>query len=154
MKITAWRIFKTKPAAQPFDGEGARRFGGRWNSKGNRMVYTAGHYSLAVLEILVNLDRSSILPSYLVSSVHFDDALVERLDRSRLPANWRHSPAPPELQRIGDEWLASRSSVVLEVPSVVMEIENNYLINPQHLDSSLISIDPPQPFTFDSRLLD
>ncbi len=117
------------------------------------MVYTAGPYSLAVLEILVNLDRSSILPSYSVSSVHFDYTLVERLDRSRLPANWRHSPAPPELQRIGDEWLASRSCVVLEVPSVVMEIENNYLINPQHLDSSLISIDPPQPFTFDSRFL-
>ncbi|MGH9881348.1 MAG: RES family NAD+ phosphorylase, partial [Pyrinomonadaceae bacterium] len=46
MRITAWRIFKTKHAAQAFDGEGARRSGGRWNSKGNRMVYTAEHYSL------------------------------------------------------------------------------------------------------------
>jgi RES domain-containing protein len=153
LKITAWRIFKTKHAAQPFDGEGARRSGGRWNSKGNRMVYTAGHYSLAVLEILVNLDRSSILPSYSVSSVHFDDALVESLNRSGLPANWRDSPAPLELQRIGDDWLASESSIVLEVPSAIIETENNYLINPQHLDFSLLSIDPPQPFTFDSRLL-
>jgi RES domain-containing protein len=153
LKITAWRIFKTKHAAQPFDGEGARRSGGRWNSKGNRMVYTAGHYSLAVLEILVNLDRSSILPSYSVSLVHFDDSLVKRLNRSGLPANWRDSPAPLELQRIGDDWLASESSIVLEVPSAIIETENNYLINPQHLDFSLLSIDPPQPFTFDSRLL-
>lgn len=117
------------------------------------MVYTAGHYSLAVLEILVNLDRSSILPSYSVSSVHFDDALVERLNRSGLPANWRDSPPPLELQRIGDDWLASGSSIVLEVPSAIIETENNYLINPQHLDFSLLSIDPAQPFTFDSRLL-
>ena len=117
------------------------------------MVYTAGHYSLAVLEILVNLDRSSILPSYSVSSVHFDDAIVERLERSHLPANWRHSPAPPELQGIGDGWLASGSSAVLEVPNVIIETENNYLINPQHPDFSLLLIDPPQPFAFDSRLL-
>jgi len=115
------------------------------------MVYTAGHYSLAVLEILVNLDRSTILPSYSVSSVHFDDALVERLDRSRLPANWRLSPAPPDLHGIGDGWLASGSSVILEVPSVIIETENNYLINPQHPDFSLLSIALPQPFAFDSR---
>ncbi len=117
------------------------------------MVYTAGHYSLAVLEILVNLDRSSVLPFYSVSSVHFDDAIVERLERSHLPANWRHSPAPPELQGIGDGWLASGSSAVLEVPNVIIETENNYLINPQHPDFSLLLIDPPQPFAFDSRLL-
>jgi RES domain-containing protein len=117
------------------------------------MVYTAANYSLAVLEVLVNLDRSSILPAYSVLAVHFDDALVERLDVSRLPANWRDSPAPPELQQIGDRWLASRSSVVLAVPSVVIEAESNYLINPQHPDFSLLSIDAPQPFSFDSRLI-
>lgn len=117
------------------------------------MVYTAEHYSLAVLEILVNLDTSGILSSYSVSSVHFDDALVERLDPSRLPADWRDSPAPPELQRIGDGWITSSSSLVLAVPSVIIDSENNFLINPDHPDFSLLSIDPPQPFTFDSRLL-
>ncbi|MDQ3175260.1 MAG: RES family NAD+ phosphorylase, partial [Acidobacteriota bacterium] len=96
---------------------------------------------------------STILPTYSVSSVHFDDALVERPEPSSLPANWRHSPAPPELQQIGDGWLASGSSVVLAVPSVIIDTENNYLINPQHPDFSLLTIDPPQPFSFDSRLL-
>lgn len=117
------------------------------------MVYTAEHYSLAVLEILANLDRSSILTSYSVSSVHFDDALVERLDLSRLPVNWRHSPAPSELQRIGDGWLASGSFLVLAVPSVIIDSENNFLINPEHPDFSLLTIDPSKPFAFDSRLL-
>jgi RES domain-containing protein len=151
--LTAWRIFKTKHALHAFDGEGARRSGGRWNSKGNRMVYTAEHYSLAVLEILANLDRSSVLPSYSVCAVHFDDALMEHLDLSLLPANWRQSPAPPELQRIGDEWIASGSSVVLAVPSAIIDSEKNFLINPQHTEFSLLAIDPPTPFAFDARLL-
>jgi RES domain-containing protein len=136
-----------------FDGEGARRFGGRWNTKGKRMVYTAEHYSLAVLEILADVDKSSILPSFSLCSVQFEDSLMERLDPSLLPSNWRGSPPPPELQKIGDDWLASGSSVILAVPSVLVESEKNFLINPQHPDFPLISIDAPKPFTFDSRLV-
>lgn len=127
--------------------------GGRWNSKGNRMVYTAEHYSLAVLEMLVNLDKSSILSSYSTSSVHFDDALVESLDLSSLPANWRKYPFPTELPRLGDAWLAGMSSVILKVPSVITEIESNYLINPQHQDFALLTIDSPRSFTFDLKRL-
>lgn len=123
--------------------------GGRWNSKGYRMVYTAEHYSLAVLEILVNLDKSSVLPTYSASSVHFDDTLMESLDISDLPANWRQYPFPTEMPRLGDAWLAGMSSVILEVPNVITEIESNYLINPKHPDLALLSIDPPRPFTFD-----
>ena len=116
------------------------------------MVYTAEHYSLTVLEMLVNLDKSGILPSYSVSSVHFDDKLIKRLDRSDLPANWRQYPFPIELPRFGDAWLAGRLSVILGVPNVITEVESNYLINPLHPDFALLSIDPPRPFTFDLRL--
>jgi RES domain-containing protein len=150
---TAWRIVKTRFAAQAFDGEGARLYGGRWNSVGVRMVYTAGSVSLAVLEILVNLENTYVLPAYSLCAVNFDDDLVTTLDRSRLPANWRDSPSPPELLAIGDAWIASGSSAVLEVPSAVVESESNYLINPAHPDFAALVIEPPQPFTFDPRLL-
>jgi RES domain-containing protein len=150
--VTAWRIFKTKHSAQAFDGQGARIAGGRWNSKGNRMVYTAAHYSLAVLEILVNLNQTGILPTYSICSVHFDETHVTRLDRSLLPANWSRSPIPPETQRIGDDWLKSSRSLILEVPSAVVEVESNYLINPQHPDLARLVIDTPQPLVLDPRL--
>jgi RES domain-containing protein len=150
--VTAWRIVKTKHAADAFSGEGARITGGRWNSKGNRIVYISEHYSLAVLEMLVNLDQTSILSAYSVCAVHFDESLVIRLDRSLLPANWRVSPIPPETRRIGDDWIASMSSLILEVPSAVVEVESNYLINPQHPDFNKLVIDTPQPFAFDPRL--
>lgn len=150
---TGWRIVKSRFAKRPFDGEGARLYGGRWNSVGVRMVYTAGSVSLAVLEMLVHLESSDVLPSYSLCAVHFDESVVTRLDRSRLSGNWRESPAPPELLMIGDAWIAARSSAVLEVPSAVVESESNYLINPEHPDFVSLVIDPPRPFTFDPRLL-
>jgi len=149
---TAWRIVKTRFAAQAFDGEGARLNGGRWNSVGVRMVYAAGSISLAVLELVVHLENTDVLPSYSLCAVHFDDAVVTSVDRSRLPPNWADNPPPPELFAIGDAWIAGESSVVLEVPSAVIESENNYLINPAPPDFKVLTIDPPQPFTLDQRL--
>ena len=52
-----YRICKTKYAATAFDGEGAFRFGGRWNTRGTRLIYTAGNLALAALEMLVHLDE-------------------------------------------------------------------------------------------------
>lgn len=150
---TAWRIVKTRFATRAFDGEGARLYGGRWNSVGVRVVYTAGSVSLAVLEMLVHLENADVLPAYSLCAVHIDEVLMTSLDRLRLPANWRDSPSPPELLTLGDAWIVSRFSVVLEVPSAVVESESNYLINPEHPDFKMLVMDPPQPFTFDPRLL-
>jgi RES domain-containing protein len=150
---TYWRIVKSRHASTAFDGEGARLYGGRWNSPGTRMVYTSSTISLAVLEILIHLQEASLLSSYSLISASFDDAFVERLDHSVLPDGWRAYPAPSELQRIGDEWVRSQRSAVLEVPSVIVERESNYLLTPAHPDFSSVVIGEPEPFTFDVRLL-
>jgi RES domain-containing protein len=150
---TGWRIVKSRYASTAFDGEGARLYGGRWNSPGTRMVYTSSTISLAVLEVLVHLQEASLLSSYSLISADFDDALVERLERSRLPDGWRTYPAPSDLQRIGDEWVWSQRSALLEVPSVIVVRESNYLLNPAHPDFSSVVIGEPEPFTFDVRLL-
>ncbi len=150
---TGWRIVKTKYAAQAFDGEGARLYGGRWNSPGVKMVYTSENLALAALEILTHLGKSSLLASYSRCAAHFDESLIIPLDRSLLPANWRAYPSSPELQLLGDTWATNMSSVVLKVPSVVIENESNYLINPLHPDFPTLVIDQPEPFDFDTRLI-
>src|SRR5215207_117575 len=150
---TCWRIVKSRHAATAFDGEGARLYGGRWNSPGTPMVYTSSTISLAVLEVLVHLQETSLLSSYSLIAARFDDAIVERLDRSMLPEGWRAYPAPSELRRIGDEWVRSQRSAVFEVPSVIVERESNCLLNPAHPDFSSVVIGEPEPFTFDERLL-
>jgi RES domain-containing protein len=151
--ITAWRIVKARHAAQAFDGEGARVGGGRWNSPGTAIVYTSQSAALAALELLVHLGRSSTLLAYVTIPCTFDEGLVTRVDRSRLPRKWRSYPAPPELQVIGDEWVRNGTSAVLDVPSAVIETDSNYLLNPRHRDFRAIRVMAPQPFEFDLRLL-
>src|SRR5205814_1091186 len=85
VKIRAWRIFKPRHGASAFTGEGARRYGGRWNSKGVAVVYTAASCSLAALEMLVHLQNQQILKKYLVAEVSFDSRQVTRVDSARLP---------------------------------------------------------------------
>ena len=150
--LTAWRLLKTKHLAHAFDGEGARLFGGRWNSQGIRVVYASESLALATLEVLVHLQATSVLLSYSTIQISFDEALVTQVDRSSLPANWRDFPPPPALQAVGDTWIASATSAVLEVPSAVINTESNYLISPTHKDFHLIATNPPQPFVFDPRL--
>lgn len=149
--ITAWRITKAKYAATAFDGEGAKMEGGRWNSPGLPAVYVADSAALATLEILVHGDPN-VLAAYVRIPCTFSEALVTYLDRARLPAKWQSSPAPPELQRIGDGWLKSGTSAVLEVPSAVIPTESNYLLNPLHADFAQIDIGTPSPFESDVRL--
>jgi len=151
--ITTYRICKTKYAPTWFDGEGAFLFGGRWNSRGVRILYTAGSLSLAALEMLVHLNNEEILLSYSFAAVEFDESLILPVEKFRaLPKNWSASPPPLEIQRIGDDWARGQASVVLKVPTSVLPVEFNYLINVEHPEFSKIKLSKTQSFTFDERL--
>ena len=150
---TAWRIVSPHRAADAFSGEGARLFGGRWNSAGVSMVYTAESRALAALEILVHVDAGELLEEYLCIPVSFDKRLVRALDFDDLPDDWRVNPQPVSTQQLGDRWAQGRRSVVLEIPSVLIPGESNYLINPAHPNFGKLKIAAPQPFEFDPRLL-
>lgn len=151
--ITSWRIVKAKHAPNAFDGQGAHNVGGRWNSPGVSMVYTAQSAALAALEILVHVNSSVLLSSYALVRCSFPERLVLQLDRTRLPPRWREYPAVPELQLLGDAWVKNGLSAVLEVPSAIIATESNYLLNPAHPEFAAIDLGPVQPFDFDQRLV-
>lgn len=123
------RAFRLCRANYPaYDGEGARRVGGHWNSKGTRVLYMSENRSLAVLEILVHL-AASLPDRYVLGTADIPrDAAVEILDESRLSASW--STLDPREQegtrQIGDEWVTEQRSLILSVPSVVVG-ERNYV---------------------------
>jgi RES domain-containing protein len=148
----AWRIVKEKHAASAFDGEGAWRYGGRWNSQGTRVVYASGTKALAALENLVHLNPP-VSFTYVAIPFAFEDALVEKFKLSDLPAEWTEEPPPPSTQVIGDQWVKEGRSAVLELPSVIIRDEPNYLLNPAHNDFKNIILGTPEPFSFDPRLL-
>lgn len=150
---TVFRICKTKYAATAFDGEGAFRFGGRWNTRGIRIIYTAESLALAALEMLVHLEDDHLLLEYSFVPAEMDAALVMPPSAFRpLPANWSDSPAPIEVQQIGDDWARHQLSAVLEVPTSVIPMGNNYLLNPNHSDFKKIIVGKPEKFSFDERL--
>lgn len=149
--LSAWRLTKTKLLSGAWDGEGAKKSGGRWNSVGIAVVYTSGTLSLALVEVLVHVP-SGILSAYSAVRVDFDEAMVTAVEREELPANWRDHPPPPETRAIGDRWVAEGNSAVLRVPSVVVPSEFNYILNPSHPVFADIRIGDPMLFPFDPRL--
>jgi RES domain-containing protein len=148
---TAWRLVKKRHAGSAFDGEGARRFGGRWNSPGTSVVYASETRALCLLEVLAGLRSVTPLQAYVVIPATFDDAVLADLPAERLPAAWRQSPPHPNTQRIGDEWADRQQSAVLRVPSVLVPDEFNYLLNPAHSDFARIEIGAAEELTIDSR---
>ncbi len=136
-----------------FDGEGAYRFGGRWNTPGTRLMYASGTVSLAILEVLVHLEEEEMMSEYSLATVEFDERVVADIsDYAEIPPNLTDAIIPPETQAIGDKWARSRISVVLKVPSVIVRGEYNYLINVEHENFSKVKLGPPEPFIFDYRL--
>jgi len=150
----AWRFCDARWAANPLSGEGARLYGGRWNSRGTAVAYTAGSRALATLEVRVHASAGVAPTTHVAIAVTIPESLVEELDRAPLPADWRRYPAPASLAAFGDAWGAGASSAVLAVPSAVIPDELNYLINPAHPDSATITTGAPEPVVYDPRLFD
>lgn len=146
--MIGWRLCRRRHAM--LDGEGARLIGGRWNPRGTAAVYLAESISLAALECLVHFDARSAPTDYVAVRVHFDAAWVESVDDP--PKRWRDDP-PSTSQAFGSRWLGESRSAVLAVPSVVIPIETDYILNPAHPDFGGIEVDAPIDFSFDARLL-
>lgn len=150
MEITTWRICKAKYVQAAFDGTGAKKAGGRWNSIGTSMVYTSESLALATLEATVHLPSYELLKIYQCIPIIFDDSLVESPDF--IPEEWDLHPPGPASQFFGDQWVKKGRSPVLKVPSIIIPGEDNYLVNPNHPDFKKMSIGSPLDYPYDSRL--
>jgi RES domain-containing protein len=152
MTITAWRLVPAAFAAAAFEGIGARDFPGRWNLEGLRMIYTAETASLAVLEVLIGLDRKGFKDDFVLIPVRLDESVVETPPADSLPVDWNAIPAPQSTRILGSSWARNGRSVALAVPSAVLPLETVYLLNPNHPDFGWVEIGRPVPFSIDPRL--
>ena len=147
-----WRICRRRYAPETARGEGARRYGGRWNSRGVRVVYASTSLALAAVETFVNLEPN-LRPADLVSiEGEIPETLeIARLDPKVLPANW-YATREESLRRFGDEWVEAGETVALLAPSAAVRGEWNLLLNPAHADFSKIKFQEPRMFEFDVRM--
>ncbi|MDH5399886.1 MAG: RES family NAD+ phosphorylase [Cyclobacteriaceae bacterium] len=148
--MEVYRLCKEKYAEKP-DGEGAKRYGGRWNSKGTPMVYTSSTRSLAVLEVLTGLPHRQLPEGYVITTILLPHSPAT-LPEANIPLNWRQYPPPPILAKTGDLWISKMETLALSVPSVLIPQEQNILINPLFSDIKKIQITHIEPYIFDERL--
>jgi RES domain-containing protein len=138
--MLAWRLCR-RPHAD-ISGEGARKFGGRWNSPGRAVVYLAEHPALAALEVRVHLDLPfDLLPAdYVLLSVSVPDGSIGDTTTATEP------------MATGNAWLAARETAALRVPSILVPHAFNILLNPLHPAAADATIASVEPFRFDPRL--
>jgi len=147
-----WRIARAPYVA--LDGEGARRAGGRWNSKGVALVYASRTLSLAALELLVHVDPATAPRDFVALAIALpNEAASMTLPDHDLPNDWRAVEPPEACRQVGDQFASQNAALVLSVPSVIIPREQNVVINPRHVDMSRVLIESSEPFTFEPRLL-
>ena len=97
--LEVYRIVTRRRAADAMSGEGARLYGGRWNPKGLRVVYTASSRALAMLEMLAQ--DQPLHARYAVIPVTIPEFVtIERMSSGKLPKNWA-APGPHDAERYG-----------------------------------------------------
>lgn len=154
--MRVYRIYRKQRREAAFTGEGARIAGARWNLPGTPMVYTCSTISLCLLEFFVHFDPEAADITQLNLEYRWAD-IPETLPRleiqeADLPDNWKEIPWPQSTQELGTKWMSQAKHVVVSVPSVVVPMERNFLLNPAHPAFSKVHISPPSAIDIDPRL--
>lgn len=148
-----YRISQEKYAGD-LSGNGSRLFGGRWNSEGMFALYASSSRSLALLETLAHTP-SKMLHSkvyFLISLFVPDKADSEQIKLSNLLPEWQTKDTPFYTRGLGDAFLNSDRKLLLEVPSIIVPEEINYVLNPLHKEMSKVKVVHKRRIVFDSRI--
>lgn len=137
--------------AEDLSGTGAKLKGGRWNTVGIPVLYTSSTISLALLEVLVNTGSFEELQLLKLMQLTLPtDASIYRIDSKHLKKNWHKDFE--YTQWMGSEIMQGKKSLAVSCPSVVVQQESNFLLNPEHKDFSKIRLKEVTDFYFDERL--
>lgn len=158
MTVALWRIATEAPEYSACDpsGAGAKRTGGRWNRAGIPMVYAAPSLALAALETIVHLDAGGFPVNRYVVRIDVPLGIWSRrmaIDEGDAPGGWDAIPAGQTSISFGNDWAAEAKSALLLVPSIVVPMEQNVLINPCHPDAAAFLFTTVRRFNFDTRLV-
>jgi len=151
--MLVYRIAK-RDVVKDLTGTGAKLYGGRWNHRGTAVVYTSETRALATVEFLVHVSLSNAPRGLMIAIIEIPESIVpEDVSRASLPRGWRDYPPPRGVADLGTHWAKSGKSLLLRVPSAVVEQEYNILINPLHSDMGRVVLQGVEKFEFDKRLV-
>ena len=147
-------VFRLSRSRYKYDlsGNGAKIAGGRWNSIGIPVVYTAESRALAALEIAVHTPLNVVPEDYMMVTIFIPKASIHEIQTKDLPPNWKSFPENRHTQTLGDKYFREGSYLGLKVPSAVILGDHNILLNPLHPEFSKIKVVSAERFEFDQRL--
>ena len=126
---------------------------GRWNSYGNKILYTTGSRALACLENVVHRSGEGLQELFKTLVIDIPSSeRIEKITQTDLPKNWQQYNKEHFCRMIGDDWCYRQESLVLQVPSIIIPNEFNYLINTQHKNFKKVKLKAIEPFIFDTRI--
>ena len=127
----------------------------RWNPNDVNMIYAASTRSLACLENVVHRTQQGLMQNFDVMTIDCPDGLaIKMISKADLPENWTDYDRMEISQAIGKKWISDKETVILGVPSSIIDNEINYLLNPGHPDFGRITLLRVEPFSFDTRIKD
>ncbi len=155
---TAYRIAPASPEWDECDlaGKGAEFSGGRWNNAGIPMVYCSSSIALAVLETIVHPGAGAFPMNRCVIRIRIpDDQFAKRrvIGAAGLPEAWNARPPSFKSMDFGSQWIKGMGEVVMEVPSVIVPMESNFLLNPLHPGMEKVKARNAGQFVYDPRIV-
>ena len=145
-----WRISNHRA----LDGRGGLETSARWHTQGRPIVYLAETVAGALLEVLIHLELSPVhLPkSYRLLKVEVpEDVSIEALSSSDLGETWTDDETLT--RTVGDQWLTSKRSALLRVPSAIVPESFNVLLNSAHEEARRLKIISHREYPWDLRLI-
>lgn len=128
-------------------------YGGRWNSKGQAVVYTSGELGVAVLENIVHLPKPRNLTEHSCAAIHIPESLISKV--GELPVDWKTNTSAA--RSIGNKWIENSKAAVLEVPCAIIDCDShqakNYLLNPNHPQFNQLTINSFESLDLDPRIV-
>jgi RES domain-containing protein len=149
-----YRICQEK-YADDLSGNGARLYGGRWNSEGYYALYTSCSRSLALLETLAHTPVKILQQkTYVLVTISVpDDTAMQVVDIKKFPPGWENINIHYFTRELGDGFLKSNKKLLLKTPSILVYEEPNYVLNPLHPLMKDVKITRQRKLSFDNRLL-
>jgi RES domain-containing protein len=149
-----WRV--CNPKYSPLSANGSAINGARWNPVNCPILYLGENSSLVAWERYVHIEAKGSA-SGLKLNMAFIDLTLEMINSishvMNLDSDWHQRQ--DYTQDIGSKWVTNAESAILRVPSVVIQGQYNYLLNPEHYLSKkfLQEVIPTTfPFEYDSRI--
>jgi|SRR5690606_5747446 RES domain-containing protein len=127
----------------------------RWNKDEQFVIYTSGSIALSTLELLAHRNNINVNNDFKLLSIELEIETKDIIEifSIDLPVNWRSINSYPMLQEIGSDWYTNNKSLILKVPSSLIPLEHNYIINTNHPDfKTKVKIKSTENYLWDERL--